>query len=177
LEDTTIAKLLKANDRAYADVDLLVIGKEGEQLGVMKLGPACAAAKAAELDLVVVAENVTPPVCKIMDFGKLCYEQKKKLKDQKKNQVAQKTKEIKFRLHIDTHDYGTKIKHATEFLEDGCKLKITITFKGRELAHTEMGFELVNKIMEDLKDAGVVDTPPKLFGKNIQMSFNPKGHH
>ena len=161
--------------RAYADKDLLVIGPEGEQLGVMKLGSACQAAKDAGLDLVMVAENSEPPVCRIMNFGKLLYEQKKKLKDQKKNQQAQKVKEVKFRLNIAEHDYAHKIDQATEFLEEGCKLKVTLTFKGREMAHTEIGFELIDRIIEDLKDSGTVESPAKLLGKNINMSFNPKG--
>lgn len=177
MEGTAIAKLLKSNDRMYADMDLLVIGPNGEQLGQMKLGPACIAAQNASLDLVLVAENSTPPVCRIMDFGKLLYEQKKKLKEQKKNQVAQKVKEIKFRLHIDTHDYEVKLNHAIEFLNEGCKLKVTITFKGRELAHPEMGFDLVSKVTEDLAEYAVIDSPAKLLGKNINMSFNPKGSH
>lgn len=143
----------------------------------MKLIPACQAAKDAGLDLVLVAETSEPPVCRIMNFGKLCYEQKKKMKDQKKNQQAQKVKEIKFRLNIADHDYAHKIDQGTEFLKDGCKLKVTLTFKGREMAHTEIGYELVNKITEDLKDLGVVETAPKLLGKNICMSFNPKGSH
>ena len=171
----TIAKLLKSNDRAYSDKSLRVIGADGEQLGVMKLAAACQAAQAAHLDLVLVSENSNPPVCRIMDFGKLLYEQKKKLKEQKKNQQAQKVKEIKFRLHIDTHDYEVKLNHAKEFLGEGNKLRVTITFKGRELSHPEMGFELVTRITEDLAEVAVVDAPAKLLGKNINMSFNPKG--
>jgi len=171
----TIAKLLKSNDRAYSDKSLLIIGADGEQLGVMKLAAACQAAQAAQLDLVLVSENSNPPVCRIMDFGKLLYEQKKKLKEQKKNQQAQKVKEIKFRLHIDTHDYEVKLNHAKEFLGEGNKLRVTITFKGRELSHPEMGFELVTRITEDLAEVAVVDAPAKLLGKNINMSFNPKG--
>lgn len=151
-----------------------MIGANGEQLGVMKLAQACQVAKDAKLDLVLVAENANPPVCRIQDFGKLVYEQKKKLKDQKKNSQAQKTKEIKFRLHIDTHDYEVKLNHAREFLAEGNKLRVTLMFKGREMAHQEMGFELINKVIEDLKEDGVVDSPAKLFGKNIQMTFNPK---
>lgn len=163
--------------RAYADKDLLVIGPDGEQLGIMKLGPACQAAKDAGLDLVMVAETSEPPVCRIMNFGKLLYEQKKKLKDQKKNQQAQKVKEIKFRLNIAEHDYAHKIEQGAEFLNEGCKLKVTITFKGRELVHPEMGFELVERITEDLSEDGTVESPAKLLGKNINMSFNPKGAH
>ena len=119
MEGTAISKLLKSDMRVYADKDLLVIGANGEQLGVMKLGPACQAAKDAGLDLVMVAETSEPPVCRIMNFGKLLYEQKKKLKDQKKNQQAQKVKEIKFRLNIAEHDYAHKIEQGIEFLDDG----------------------------------------------------------
>ena len=154
-----------------------MIGATGEQLGVMKLAPACQKAREAGLDLVLVAENATPPVCRIQDFGKLVYEQKKKLKDQKRNSAAQKTKEIKFRLHIDTNDYAVKIKHAKEFLGEGNKLRVTLMLKGREMAHQDMGFELINRVIEDLKEDSMVDSPAKLFGKNIQISFNPKGNH
>lgn len=158
-------------------MDLLVIGAQGEQLGVMRLLQACQAAKEAGLDLVLVAENSTPPVCRIQDFGKLQYEQKKKLKVQKKNTAAQKTKEIKFRMRIDKHDYDVKLNHAKEFLREGSKLKVTLMFRGREMAHQEMGFELIERVTADLADSGVVDAPAKLFGRNIQMSFNPKGAH
>ena len=163
--------------RVYAGKDLLVIGPNGEQLGVMKLEPACQAARDAGLDLVMVAENSEPPVCRIMNFGKLLYEQKKKLKDQKKNQQAQKVKEIKFRLNIAEHDYAHKIEQGIEFLNDGCKLKVTITFKGREMARTEIGFDLANRITEDLSEDGSLESQAKLLGKNINMSFNPKGSH
>ena len=113
------------------------------------------------------------PVCRIMDFGKLCYEQKKKMKDQKRHNQAQKVKEIKFRLNIDTHDYEFKIAHGIEFLEEGNKLKVTIMFKGREMAHPEKGFELIDKITESLKDKGVLDAPGKLLGRNICVSYSP----
>ncbi len=175
MEGATIAKLLKSNDRAFADRQLLVIGPGEEQKSLMKLNAACQAAQAAKLDLVLVSETSNPPVCRIMNFGKLCYEQKKKLKEQKKNQQAQKVKEIKFRLHIDTHDYECKINHGKEFIAEGNKLRVTIMFKGRELAHPEMGFELVQRITEDFADCASVDAPAKLLGKNINMSFNPKG--
>ena len=143
----------------------------------MRLNQACQVAKNSGLDLVLVAENATPPVCRVQDFGKLVYEQKKKLKDQKRSNAAQKIKEIKFRLHIDDHDYETKINHAKEFLAEGDKLKVTLMFKGREMSHQDMGYELINRVIEDLQEDGVVDSPAKLFGKNIQMSFNPKGNH
>ena len=168
--------MLKANDRAFAERDLRVIDANGDQLGVIKFERAIVLAKEATLDLVLVAETTEPPVCRIMDFGKLCYEQKKKVKDQKKHQMAQKIKEVKFRINIDEHDYGYKIGHATEFLEKGCKLKVTLMFKGREMAHTEMGFKLVERIIESLKEIGIPDGTPKLLGKNINVAFNPKPH-
>ena len=108
-----------------------------------------------------------------MDFGKFLYEQKKKLKDQKKNQVVQKVKEIKFRLNIDTHDYEVKLNHGIGFLAEGNKLKVTIMFKGRELAHQDKGLELVNKITEDLTGKGTLDAPGKLLGRNICVSYSP----
>ena len=177
MEGVTIAKLLKNNDKAFADRDLLVIGPTGEQMGVLKLGPACQAAKDAKLDLVLVAETSEPPVCRIMNFGKFQYEQKKKLKDQKKNQAVQKGKEILFHLNIAEHDYNVKLNHCLEFLDEGRKLKVTVKLKGREVAHPEIGFNLINKITEDLKESGSLDVPAKLFGKSIVVTFNPKGDH
>ena len=157
--------------------EVRLIGAEGEQLGVVPYAQAQTLASEAGLDLVMVSDRSVPPVVRIMNFGKLLYEQKKKLKDQKKNQQAQKVKEIKFRLNIAEHDYAHKIEQGIEFLDDGCKLKVTITFKGREMARTEIGFDLANRITEDLSEIGTVESPAKLLGKNINMSFNPKGSH
>ena len=155
------------------DSEVRVIGDGGEQLGVMSSRDAQRLADEKNLDLVKIAPTATPPVCRIMDFGKLCYEQKKKMKDQKRHNQAQKVKEIKFRLNIDTHDYEFKIAHGIEFLEEGNKLKVTIMFKGREMAHPEKGFELIDKITESLKDKGVLDAPGKLLGRNICVSYSP----
>lgn len=161
--------------RVYAGMDLLVIGPRGEHLGTMKFDSACQAAKDAGLDLVMVAENSTPPVCRIMNFGKLLYQQKKKLKEQKKNQQAQKVKEVKFRLHIAEHDYAHKLGQGIGFLHGGCKLKVTLMFRGREMAHTERGLELINRITDDLKEDGMIESPAKLLGRNMSMTFNPRG--
>ena len=150
-----------------------MIGPQGEQLGVLKLGPACQRAKDAGLDLVMVAEGSNPPVCRIMDFGKLCYEQKKKMKDQKRHNQAQKVKEIKFRLNIDTHDYEFKIAHGIEFLEEGNKLKVTIMFKGREMAHPEQGRLVLDRLAEDLKDVATVEQKPLMEGRNMHMTIVP----
>jgi translation initiation factor IF-3 len=155
-----------------------LVGDDGEQFGIVSLQDAFKKAAAARLDLVLVGESAEPPVCKVMDFGKLQYEQKKKLKDQRKSQHAQKLKEIKFHISIDNHDYEFKKNHAYEFLGKGFKLKITLMFRGREMAHKEMGFEFIAKVTEDLKTHGTPDGEPKLLGRNIIMTFSPKsGQH
>jgi len=127
----------------------------------------------AGLDLVIVAEKADPPVCRVMDFGKLQYEQKKSLRLQKKHTHVQKVKEVKFRINIDPHDYGIKIKHALDFLGEGDKVKATLMFRGREMAHKEIGFEVVNKVIEDIKEYGEAESTPKLLGRNIIVTFNP----
>jgi len=127
----------------------------------------------AGLDLVIVAEKTEPPVCRVMDFGKLQYEQKKSLRLQKKHTHVQKVKEVKFRINIDPHDYGFKIKHALEFLGEGDKVKATLMFRGREMAHKDIGFELINKVIEDIKEYGEAESTPKLLGRNIIVTFNP----
>lgn len=154
-----------------------LIGADGEQLGVVATQDAFKQAKAAGLDVVLVADKAEPPVCRIMDFGKLVYEQKKKQKDQKKHQHTQKLKEIKFHVSIDPHDYSYKLKHAVDFLSEKDKLKVTIMFRGREMAHKEIGFEFSKKIAEDLKEHGELEEEPKLIGRNITLSFNPKASH
>ncbi len=167
--------MIKSNDRAFAGRDIRLVGPDGEQVGIVKFEKGVEMAKASGLDVVMVSENSEPPVCRIMDFGKLRYEQKKKIKDQKKHSVAQKVKEIKLRVGIDTHDYGYKTEHAHEFLEKNHKLKITLAFRGREMAHKDMGFQLIEKVIEDLKDVGIPDGTPKLIGRNLCISFSPKG--
>lgn len=143
----------------------------------MSFGEARKLSIEAALDLVLVAENADPPVCRIMDFGKLQYEQKRNLRLQKKHSVTQKVKEVKFRVNIDHHDYEYKLKHALEFLEKGNKLKATLMFRGREMAHKDIGFELMTKVIADIGDHGIPDGEPKLLGRNITVSFSPgKGH-
>ncbi len=151
-----------------------LIGKDGAQLGVVPLKQACLLAFQSGLDLVSVAEQTEPPVCKIMDFGKFLYEQKKKEKEQKKHQHAQKLKEIKFSASIDPHDYSIKIGHATEFLKESHKVKASMMFRGREMSHKEIGFEVMNNVVKDLDAYGVPESPPKLIGKSIIINFNPK---
>ncbi len=130
-----------------------------------------------KLDLVLVADKAVPPVIRIMNYGKLVYEQKKKLKEQKKHHHAQKVKEIRFHVNTDPHDYGYKLNHGVEFLKEGDKLKVTVVFRGREMAHKEIGYELMDKIVQALSVYGEADGKPKSFGRNLTVTFNPvKGH-
>lgn len=148
-----------------------VVGPDGSQIGVIKTEEALRLAKNAGLDLVEVAPLARPPVCRILDFGKYMYEESKKNKSQKK--TTTKLKEIKFRLNIDKHDYDTKVRHGLEFLEKGFKLKLTLSFRGREMEHRELGFDIVKKALEDLQVMGSVDAPAKLVGRNITVTVSP----
>lgn len=130
-------------------------------------------ADAASLDLVAVSENSTPPVCRIMDHGKLVYEQKRKLREQRRQHAHHRLKEVKFRVRIEEHDYQYKINHAVEFLQKGNPVKISLMFRGREMAHKEIGFELINRVIEDLTEYGSSDSPPRLMGRSIIVNLTP----
>ncbi len=151
-----------------------LIGADGDQLGVVSKLKALELAKEARLDLVLVAEQSNPPVCKILDFGRLVYDQKRKQKNQKKNQVVQKLKELRFHLNTDEHDYQVKISHATGFLEKGNKVKIALVFRGREAAYKDKGFEIINRAVNDLAGFGAPDGTPNMTGKTILVTMNPK---
>lgn len=131
-------------------------------------------ARDAGLDLVVVSDRSTPPVLRIMNFGKLQYEQKKNLKAQRKNSATQKIKEIKFHINVDTNDYEIKVKRGLEFLEKGYRLKLTLALRGREMAHQDLAYDLMNKVLAELAPYGDADGKPKLFGRNITVNFAPK---
>jgi translation initiation factor IF-3 len=172
-----IAKLIGPKDSSFNGTELRLVGSDGEQVGIVSYEDARKMADSESLDLVLVAEKAKPPVCRIMDFGKLVYEQKKKVKEQKKHHHVQKLKEIKFHVNIDTHDYEYKLAHGIDFLEKGNKLKITITFRGREMAHKDIGFELIDKVVEALAEYGAPDSTPKFLGRNLTVTFSPvKGH-
>ena len=149
----------------------VIIGATSEQLGVMKLPDALRKAQSLGLNLVEVAPNATPPVCRIVDFGKYRYEISKQEKE-KKN-VAGKLKEIKFRVNIDAHDYVTKVRRAEEFLDKAYKLKIHLQFRGREMAHQELGMALMHRVKADLNSMAHVEMEPKLVGKSIGMTLSP----
>lgn len=154
--------------------EVRLIGAEGEQLGVVPYAQAQKLASEAGLDLVMVSDRSVPPVVRIMNFGKLRYEQKKNLKAQRRNTAAQKIKEVKFHINIDDHDYQTKIKKALDFLEKKFRLKITLALRGREMAHQDMAFELIRKVMAELAPYADADGAPNLLGRNISVTFAPK---
>ncbi len=141
--------------------EVRVIDGEGGQVGIMPLHDALELAKERVLDLVEVSKDANPPVCKIMDYGKFKYEQNKKAQEAKKKQVLIRVKEVKFRPNTDSHDYGFKLKNAISFLKEGNKVKLTVTFKGRELAHTQLGINVILRVIEDIKEFGIPEFPIK----------------
>jgi translation initiation factor IF-3 len=153
---------------------LRVIAADGEQLGIMELEVALAAADAAGLDLVEVAPLARPPVVRIMDFGKFKFEQAKMARQARKKQHVIQLKEVKFRPGIDEHDFETKVRHARRFLEEGNKVKVTLMFRGRQITHPELGQQVVTRVAENLVDLAKVETAAKLEGKQLTMILTPK---
>ncbi len=153
--------------------EVRVIGIDGQQLGILQLTDAIRQAQGLGVDLVEIAPNATPPVCRIVDFGKFRYEQAKKDKESKKHQHANKVKEVQLSPQIDPHDFGVKLNHAIDFLSDDMKVKVTLKFRGREMAHKEFGFQQVQKFMAALAPWGHPDFEPKLIGKGINAMISP----
>jgi len=166
------AKDLVINE-AIKDKEVRVVDDSGNQLGVMKTAEALKLAEARNLDLVKIAPKAVPPVCKIIDFGKYCYEQAKKEKEARKNQNVISVKEIQLTLKIDVHDLQTKATHAIKFLKAGDKVKVVVKYKGRELAHTELGFDIANRFVELLEDNAVIEKPAKIEGRNMILILAP----
>lgn len=150
-----------------------LINFNGEQLGIFPTSQAQRIADDEGLDLVEIAPNATPPVCRIMDYGKFKYDQAIKAKQARKNQSKIETKEMKFRPKIDVGDYTTKKKHVLRFLDAGNKVKITIMFRGREMAHPEQGLTILERLADDLKDVAVIESQPKMEGRNMHMLIAP----
>jgi len=147
------------------------MGATNEQLGVMKLSDALRKAQSIGLDLVEVAPNANPPVCRIVDFGKFRYALAKQEKEKKSS--GSKLKEVKFRVNIDPHDYMTKVRHAEEFLDKGNKVRVQLQFRGREMAHQELGMALMQRVKGDLITMAQVEMEPKQMGKSINMTLSP----
>ena len=150
-----------------------MIGADGNNVGIVPPERALILADEAGLDLVEISPNANPPVCKIMDFGKYKYEQQKKESEARKKQKTIEVKEIKFRPNTDTHDYEVKMRSVTKFLDNGDKVKITMRFRGREMAHQELGRQLLERVASDTNEIGKVDSIPKLEGRQIVMMINP----
>ena len=162
----------KANERIRA-LDVQVIGSDGGNLGTMPLNKAIELAKQEGLDLIEISPNANPPVCKIMDMGKYKYDAQKKANKAKKKQKKIELKEIKLRPVTEVHDYSFKIKNAQKFLAKGDKVKFTIRFKGRELQHSSLGSDLMEKIKQDMQSIGRVELQPKFDGKQMIMVIQP----
>jgi len=154
--------------------EVRLIGPDGKQLGIMPLKDALRYAQEAQLDLVKVASNAKPPVCKIMDFGKFKYEQSKREKEARKNQKVINVKEIRMNPTIDEHDFQVRLKSALKFLKDGNKVKVSIKFRGRQMIHTKLGEDVLNKMVEHVQEVGVVEKQPAMEGRNMVMVLSPK---
>lgn len=162
----------RINDRIRVP-EVRLVGPNGEQVGVVKIDDALRLATEADLDLVEVAANAKPPVCKLMDFGKWKYEAAVKARETRRKQTNTVLKEVRFRLKIDTHDYETKVSHARRFLSAGDKVKAMIQFRGREQQRPEMGIRLLEKFAEDLNDVGTIESTPRIDGRNMVMVLGP----
>ena len=156
--------------------EVRVVADEGEQLGIMSGRDALNLALERHMDLVEIAPNAKPPVCRIMDYGKYRYEQQKREKEARKKQKSFDIKEVKLRPGIEDHDFDVKFKNAVRFLEDGDKVKITIMFRGRELSHPELGEVLLIKMAKQLEDLAIIERAAKLEGKNMIMIVSPKAN-
>lgn len=170
----TIANAVHQINEEITDKEIRLIGNEGEQLGIMSADEALRIAAERELDLVKIAPGSNPPVCKIMDYGKYRFEQAKKEKDAKKNQRVIEIKEIRMSPGIGDNDFNTKLKNGQKFLNDGNRVKVSVRFRGREMAHTDIGEVLLRNFAEKCADIANLDKAPKLEGRNMSMFLSPK---
>ena len=150
------------------------ISDKGEQIGIIATGEALKLALSKDLDLVEISPNAKPPVCRIMNFGKFRYEESRRDKMARKHQVRVELKEMKFHANVEDHDYCTKMHHIREFLKTGCRVKISLLFRGRENAHRELGYSLFTRLIKDCVDIGEPESGPRLFGHNLVMLMHPQ---
>ncbi|MBQ1436217.1 MAG: translation initiation factor IF-3 [Clostridia bacterium] len=156
------------------DKEIRLIDADGSQLGIMDIKKAMDIAEEKNLDLVKIAPQANPPVCRIMDYGKYRFELSKKEKEQRKNQKVTEVKEIRLSLMIDVHDFNTKVKHALKFIQNGDKVKVSVRFRGREMQHQSQGVELLNRFAEAMSEVASVDKKPKLEGRSMVMFLTAK---
>ncbi len=174
LEVLTIAKLDHQLNEEILDKEVRLIGADGAQLGIVSAEEANRLAEEQGLDLVKISPNAVPPVCKIMDYSKFCFDQKKREKEAKKNQRVVEIKEIRMSPSIDTNDLNTKIKSAMKFLGDGNRVKVSVRFRGREMAHTNIGEKLLMDFAQACSEIAVMEKNPKLEGRFMAMFLTPK---
>ena len=174
MEVLTIAKLDHQLNEEIRDKEVRLIGADGAQLGVVPVAQAAALAEEQGMDLVKISPNAVPPVCKIMDYSKFCFDQKKREKEAKKNQRVVEIKEIRMSPGIDTNDLNTKIRAAQKFLTEGNRVKVSVRFRGREMAHTNLGEKLLIDFGESCAEIAVVEKNPKLEGRFMAMFLSPK---
>ena len=174
LEVFSIAKQELLINEEIREKEVRVIDSDGSQLGIISLKDALAAAAEKNLDLVEIAPTANPHVCRIMDYGKYRFEQAKREKEAKKNQKVIEVKEIRLSLNIDTNDFNTKLNHAAKFLKDGNKVKVSVRFRGREMAHPEIGSDMMKKFADGIAEYGSVDKLPKLEGRSMVMVVTSK---
>ena len=170
----TIANAVHQINEEILDKEVRLIGDQGEQLGIMSAQEALKIAVERELDLVKIAPGSNPPVCKVMDYGKFRFEQAKKEKEAKKNQRVIEIKEIRMSPGIGENDFNTKLKNGQKFLTDGDRVKVSVRFRGREMAHTEIGEQLLKDFAAKCADIATLDKNPKLEGRNMSMFLSPK---
>ena len=170
----TISKQELQINEEIRDKEILVIDADGKKLGVLSSKEAQQIAFDQELDLVKIAPQATPPVCRIMDYGKYCFEQQKREKEARKNQKVVSIKEIRMFSTIDTHDFETKVNQAVKFLQGGDKLKVSVRFRKRAIAHPQLGEELLERFKEACLEVGVVEKPAKMEGRSLVMFISPK---
>ena len=173
-EVLTIANAVHQINEEILDKEVRLIGDQGEQLGIMSAQEALKIAVERELDLVKIAPGSNPPVCKVMDYGKFRFEQTKKEKEAKKNQRVIEIKEIRMSPGIGENDFNTKLKNGQKFLNDGDRVKVSVRFRGREMAHTEIGEQLLKDFAAKCADIATLDKNPKLEGRNMSMFLSPK---
>lgn len=172
MEVHKISNKLRINDQIRAN-EVRLIDNEGEQIGIKSFDEALELAEERGLDLVEVAPQANPSVCKVMDYGKYKYEQAKKLQKQKKNQNVMKIKEVQMGVKIQDHDFNVKLKQARRFLNDKNKVKVRIRFRGREMVHKDIGYELMDRLKEQTDDIGKVESEPKMEGHSMLMFLTP----
>ena len=170
----TIAKLDHQLNEEIRDKEIRLIGADGAQLGIVSGAQANAMAEEQGLDLVKISPNAVPPVCKIMDYSKFCFDQKKREKEARKNQRVVEVKEVRMSPSIDTNDFNTKVKSAQKFLTDGNRVKVSVRFRGREMAHTNLGEKLLMDFAEACSEMATLEKNPKLDGRFMAMFLSPK---